>query len=179
MKKYSLNGFTLVEIMVTIAISAMAMTIGVVKYVDFNKTQTIKSAGLILKNNLRDIQTKAATGVKPVTAICNDPATLEGYLVTFNSRTQYQSEAQCSVDKPSGTIVTYDLTELTPGTYFPATLPGTFLFKVLGNGTDVARTIILQNDLTTPTKWYSLCVATSGEIVDCGYSTSTPSCTCT
>jgi len=59
------TGFTLLEIMISITIIGLLFTAGLARYMDFNKTQTLKSSVLDLKNNLRDIQAKANSGVKP------------------------------------------------------------------------------------------------------------------
>ncbi len=168
------SGFTLLEIMVAIGLATLLFTVGGVKYIDFNKTQTIKSAGQTFKNNLRAIQGKAQAGVKPTS--CSTTEILNGYDVKYATNTSYLSVAICnSTNKDT---VTYTVPS---GIYINSITQ--FRFQPVAQGTNNTSTIILKNTSGSPiasTKWYSLCIAVSGDIRDCGYTTgsSQPICSC-
>lgn len=172
MKSQALTrGFTLVELMLAVAITASLVGLGFVRYKDLNRTQLVKNAGLTLKNNLRDIETNSLTGIKPVGCLAGQ--VLTGYRVTiFATMTQYVSTAYC--DASPYTAVNY---YLPAGLIFHEPVAGAWsTFKPLGQGVDTARrfTIRTSGTVNTNTKWYSICVASNGNLRDgsgCGYFT--------
>ncbi len=172
MDKISRLGFTLIEIMVAVAIGALIVGIGGAKYMDFNKTQSVKAAGQTFKNNLRAIQGKATSSIKPAGCGSN---TLDGYRVIMPNFTTYTSEADCS-----GGVFTDLVTYTLPANISFNTLPGGFTFNVLGMGTTLGLGVVYTlKDNSTTVKYYSICVVPSGDIKDCGYAAgSLPICTC-
>lgn len=170
-------GFTLLELMIAVTLSVAMIGIGGVKYLDFNKIQSIKGAGQTFKNNLRAIQGKALASVKP--AGCPDTSTLTGYLLTGINPTKYSSQATCTPSPGTVDLVTYTLPT---GIYFRA-VPDNFTFRLLGQGTSLVsgQVMTLQNAPLNinSTKFYSVCVSPGGDIKDCGYAASSPpACTC-
>lgn len=169
-----MKGFTFIEIIVAMTISMLVIGFASVKYVDFNRTQIIKNAGATLKNNLRDTQTKAITGIRPTG--CN---ILDGYQVSFTPTT-YATDAYCGA--PSGNSTTYTL----PPNLIFNPVPGNFRFNVLAqNVTNAPVSIFVRTSgsLTNSTKWFGICVASGGDIIDtgnCGYKVqiTQPGCTC-
>jgi len=81
-------GFTLIELMVTISIIAILAGLGTARYINFNKTQTLKSVANDLKNNLRLAQNKALVQEKPGGCV-----NFEGYRV---NTTSYSLVALCN-----------------------------------------------------------------------------------
>lgn len=161
-------GFTLIELMIAISIGSLVLTLGTARYMDFNKTQTIKEVGLTVKNNLRQIQTKATTGVKPASAACTSSVSLDGYQITI-SNTSITSTAVCNGSTSGNPVTTYNLPA---GLFFDSS--GSTIFNVLGKGVSVAKQILIKNSSTSPSKWYALYIRASGEIKDCGYTSDVP-----
>jgi len=178
------RGFTLIELMVVIVISAILMTFGYVRYVDFNRTQKIKGAGLTFINNLRDFQADALAGIKPNSSQCVPPPATNvftGYEIRPQGGTSYYTRGLCTGGTP-GTEVKYDLPSGLQFHTSPVWNPN-IRFMGLGQGvTNTVNNIQIRTtgSVTSDTKWYTLCVSTSGEIKDCGYSTgiSAPTCVC-
>lgn len=98
-------GFTLVELMVTITIIGILVTVGVAGYSRFNQTQTLRTAANDLKNNLRLAQNKALSQQKPSGCTC-----LSGYQVVISS-SSYQMQAFCDLDPkiPCGPTETFTM----------------------------------------------------------------------
>ncbi|MCR4263836.1 MAG: type II secretion system GspH family protein [Candidatus Roizmanbacteria bacterium] len=81
----SKKAFTLIEILITIAVLGAAVGIGTASFVSFNERQTVEQAALTLKNNFRAIQQRALSGQKDI-EICKegglpagDPLPLAGW----------------------------------------------------------------------------------------------------
>ena len=80
------QGFTLIELMITIALMGLLFNLGIARYLDFNRRQSTTTIGLKLKNDLRSIQQKALSGVKPYVAPCTTAGNqLDGYLVHLHT----------------------------------------------------------------------------------------------
>jgi prepilin-type N-terminal cleavage/methylation domain-containing protein len=152
------SGFTILELIIGIAILGLTFTIGTAKYLEFNKTQTLKSAVLEMKNNLRDIQAKANAGVKP-SGSSGCTGDLVGYVVHYSSTTQYQVYADCG--NPSITRKTYSLIATTK--FQP--MFADFTFLSLSEGVSpAARTINIES--TSISKFYAINISRSGEITE-------------
>jgi len=196
------QGFTLVELMVVIALMGLLFNLGVARYIDFNRRQSVVAQGLKLKNNLRSIQQNALSGVKPATGC----TVLEGYVIHFHT-TDLRQFLFCT---PQHTILTLsDIASEPALKIFPlpsnfrygTTIGGAFqdashikhvLFKVLGSGIAiyegspsgnflpaVTSQLITIRAFANPYRYYSVCLAGGGDIKDCGYRTgSPPVCTC-
>ncbi|MBI4137142.1 type II secretion system protein [Candidatus Roizmanbacteria bacterium] len=81
MKFQNKHAFTLVEILITIAVVGAAVGIGTASYVSFNERQVVEQAALTLRNNFRSIQQRALSGQKDI-AICEEagnPLPLAGW----------------------------------------------------------------------------------------------------
>lgn len=162
-----MKGFTLIEVVISIAIGLLATGIILVNYNSYNDTQTLKQAGLTLKNNLRFAQEKAVSGVKP-NSVCSQ---LSGYSVTFTA-SSYIIQALCNPEGVTGdtttvTLPTKDISFTpipTPLNMPSVNLPGpsSFAFEVLSRGTS------LESPLTITMigfgKHYQLVVSPGGDI---------------
>lgn len=152
------QGFTLIELVVTIAISLFITGGIIVNYNSYNSTQTLKQAALTFKNNLRFLQSKANNGEKPGVAC----TTLSGWTVSLYTNT-YTYEANCD-DTLTGnpTVVT-----LPSGVSFTAIPnPNTITFRVLSRGTDLASYADIV--LLGSGKTYTVRISPSGDISDIG-----------
>lgn len=172
-------GFTLIEFIVVMSIISLIFGIGIVRYQDFNRTQTIKSAGLTFKNELREIQGRAVAGVKPATCT----ASLDGYRASFGNipDNSIQQDYIASMAICGISYINTGQYDLPKGIGFSDSIPGYIDFLVLGKGTTTLNSrIITISTFSSPVRYYSLCVASGGDIIDCGYSVgSRPTCSCT
>lgn len=147
------NGFTLIELMVVVIVTIILITFGFAKYLNFNKTQTIKQAGLKLKNDLRDAQGKALSGIKTCSGV------LDGYRLDYSlGGNSYSYYSSCSPSN-TGTPMTISLPT---GVTFSNN--GSVFFKSLGLGVNTLTTFCLSGY----GKFYKLSVTISGEIQDYG-----------
>lgn len=172
MSRVSLKkGFTLIELMVSFAMISIVFVLGVSRFIEFNRVQSVTGAGQTVKNNLRRIQSLGLSGSKP--AACAATDALNGYQVVFLDDKTYTAQALCG-GVVAGPVTTYTL----PADFTFSALPASFTFYVLGNGASANRAIILEG-YTNPVMYYALCVSTGGDIKDCGYGSGTiPACSC-
>jgi len=151
-----MKGFTLIEVIVAVAVSLVVTGFIIVNYNSYNDVQTLKQAALTFKNNLRLAQSKAVTGEKP--ALCTE---LAGYRVVFTS-TSYTIRARCNPEGNQGTTISVDLPH---GVTF-SPVPGTFWFTVVTRGTTLSTITTLQ--LIGSGKQYAIQVSPGGDISDLG-----------
>lgn len=180
------RGFTLIEIMITISIFALTLGFGIPRYLEFNTSQTLRSAGETFKNNLRDIQGKALAGDKPADGYCiNNPLyTWRVNFLDFTDRTSYHYQAWCGGPQPPYYPAGADTTYRLPNRLFfddgRGGIPANVLFLPIGKGTlvgGVSGARFIRD--ATSTHWYGICVSKSGDVQDCGYSTPAPPvCSC-
>ena len=150
-----MKGFTLIEVVVSIAIGLLATSFILANYNSYNDTQSLKQAGLTLKNNLRFAQTKSSSGVKPST-----PCTqLNGYSVTFLT-SSYAIQASCNPEGVTGTILTVTLPPNVSFITLPN--PSTFSFNVLSRGTSLDSPLTIV--MTGYGRNYTLIVSPGGDI---------------
>lgn len=128
-----LSGFTIIELLITISIIGLVLTIGLVYYQDFNRRQVVVQAAKDLKSNLRLAQSKALSGEKP--GGCS--GTLSGYRVDFTAN-NYTLAAICG-DIPFGAR-TYSFT----AGVSKVSGPNSLLFRVLAGGVDPPGEIVLS-----------------------------------
>lgn len=208
MKRNTKNarGFTLIELVVVMAIMGLLFNLGVARYVDFNRRQSVITTGLKLKNDLRSIQQKALSGLKPITIPCTE---LSGYVVHLHT-TELREFSICNM---AGTTVppifdsdpNVKAYPLPPNFQYGTTVGGAFqslsgsdsvyhvLFKVLGAGISLhndpiagpltirpeTSQLITIRAYSNPYRYYSVCISGGGDIKDCGYSSgSPPVCAC-
>jgi len=151
-----MKGFTLIEVIVAVAISLMVTGFILVNYNSFNDTQTLKQAALTLKNNLRFAQSKATTGQKPTS--CTQ---LVGYSVSF-TKSVYSIQALCNPEGLVGDVLSSGLPK---GVIF-SPIPAPVTFTVLSRGTDLTTGLCII--LLGSGKNYSFGLQTNGELNDLG-----------
>ncbi len=142
-------GFTLVEMMVAVSVTAILLGVGVAQYRKFSRTQLIKAAVRQLKSDLRVAQANALSGEKgscacgKFGAICGDPRdpTILGWEVSFPSATSYEIYGLCQngVTKfmSDGTLSTLSKS-LPTNVSFTSKPAIPIRFKVLGGGTNLS-----------------------------------------
>lgn len=162
----SLNGFTLIEIVVSVGISLLLLSAVIGNYNGYNDTQKLKQAALTVKNDFRFLQSKAISGEKPA-----DPSgiltpdefcpQLVGYQLTF-SASNYRYQAQCSPAAPNAPTTTVNL----PASITFTVYPSPFIVRVLSRGTSLTGTATIR--LTGLSRQYTLTVSPGGDISDVG-----------
>lgn len=180
---YSTNkkGFTLLELVVAMSISAIILQMGIANYQRFNRTQTLKNTGLGVKNALKDAQTKAIAAVKPDAVsypACTVSSTLDYYEMTLSpdcgsGRACIQSQAVCSGTATGPTSIftlplnySFDVVPSDPVRFYP-----------LRGSSNVTGNIDIQGALSTEVWFYRIHIDAGGEIQDCGYQKdSAPTC---
>ena len=135
-KNYKL-GFTLIELMVTIAIGLILVGGGLAAFRGAGTKEDLKQAGYSLQTNLRLFQQKASSGEKPVGCLGD----LEGFRVEADpGLTMYQVKAECGIaDGPETEF------ELTGGAVFEAEFSD-IVFYVLKPEPGGAQTITLNSE---------------------------------
>lgn len=95
-------GFSLIELMIVVSLFGVAASLVTASYLNFEKNQRVKNAASTLKNELRLIQNKAATGDKgPRGTVCNPSGgttTLGGWYLKIQSgasQTSYSIGGVC------------------------------------------------------------------------------------
>jgi prepilin-type N-terminal cleavage/methylation domain-containing protein len=152
-------GFTLIELMVAVGVMLTVATSVIVNYNSYNSTQALKQAALTAKNNIRLIQTKAASGEKPPGVVC---ASLTGWSMTYTA-TSYAYRPVCD-DAPAGLPTTIAVSDGITVSSLPAANP--LIFYVLARGTNLqsATNIIFSGS----GKEYVLQIQPNGDISDIG-----------
>lgn len=160
------SGFTLIEILVSIAVVFILIGVTFAGYASLNQRQQLLSAGHTVKNVLRDAQSRAGSGEVDC-SVCNcssgASAVLSGWYADFTSRTIY-GKCATTIFPASGqsfgiaaeiTIVPH----LTP--------PSVLTFKTFPPGTDQAATICLSHK-NLPGQYFAVRINKAGQINDDG-----------
>ena len=146
-------GYTLIEILVALSISATIFVIGYVAFREFARRQALLGAGRNLHADLRLAQGQALAGQKP-----DGCTVLVGYAFTVLNVSTYEVTGVCS--NSSFSIKTRDMPA---GIVFePLPTPNPIIFKILGEGTNIiagsrANFVLLQeatgNQSTVSVNW--------------------------
>lgn len=148
------EGFTLIELMIVIAIMGIIFSMGYASYQSYLKQQGILTVVRSIQSDLRFAEEAAISGNK---AGC--PGVFLGYQFTVTSATAYTVSANCS----SGLIATKTVSTIPNGiTIAPVTT--TITFKALGEGISPASTttLILTQPVTNITK--TITIGANGSI---------------
>jgi prepilin-type N-terminal cleavage/methylation domain-containing protein len=149
------KAFTLIEILVSLAVISTITGLVLVNYNNFNQVERMRQAGRNLRNDMRSIQAKASSGAKPVGVTCT---TLVGYQINFNTNSyNYQPVCTEGLVNPVVTVALPSGVEFYP-------IPLSQKFDVLA-GTTANDAIVT---VTTLGKKYHVQVSKSGDISDLG-----------
>lgn len=105
------KGFTIVEILVALAIVLVITGMGLPAFTSFNKRQAVKKVGSELRDNARLVQNRAISGEKRCT--CGNPPTdkdylLSGWYLQFNlilDNKSYNIDSKCKLNPDVGSYV--------------------------------------------------------------------------
>lgn len=153
----SKHGFTLVELLIVIAIFLTILGLGIASFNSFNRRERLKQTALNFKAFLRLSQTKAISAQKP----SSDCTTYAGVRVSFSANT-YSAQHSCTPEGVTGEIDSVTL----PGdiTFLPVPADFTFLTLTHTIDNDADETI----NLTNGTQTYGFILTPNGGIVDVG-----------
>lgn len=122
------KGYTLIELLIVMAIMGILFTVGYLSFQDYARRQTLLAAGRAVRVDIRTAIESAIAGNKP--AACNN--VLNGYQFWITSGTTYEIDAICS----GGNVVVTQATVPT-GITLTASNPNPVIFKVLAQGTNI------------------------------------------
>ncbi len=153
-RTYRQSGYTLFELIISIAIITIVFGLAIAAYNTFNKRERLRQTGLNLKANLRFAQTKSLSAEKP-TSGCT---TFSGMQVSFTSNS-YSIVHLCTEGAVGPSI---DTTLPSDITFSPT--PSTFTFLPLSRSTSLqaGQSLVLTNGSAT----YTLVVSGGGDISD-------------
>lgn len=155
-------GFTLIELIVSMAVIFILIGISFAGYASLNQRQTLVSAGQTMKNVIRDAQSRAYNGEVDC-SVCNcsvsQTSNFVGWYVDFGSKTIY---GQCGTssfsNRPFGLSDEIVITPyLTP--------PVKILFKRSSAGVDQAATVCLS-DNNLAGNFYPVRISSAGVVSD-------------
>ncbi len=165
MRSTTRNGFSLLELLIAIAISSALIGVSVAGYRDFASRQAVDAGVRVLYSGLRVAQTKASSGEKPAGCV----GSFDGYRVRFLTSggviTSFETRAVCGGTEVAGTTTPFPANLVVT---LSATTPTAFTFKPLALGTDLSpanpATITIARTVAGATRSFQVQVSSSGEI---------------
>lgn len=163
------NGFSLIELLVSISIISVLFGVGIAAYNEFNRKQIMTQNAKQVESDLRLAQNKALTGQKDCVTVCggdingrctNTSLPLVGWFINFTTKEIY---GKCSTSVFGTSTITY------PDSITVTSSPSPIMFSTLNIGSPSA-TICLSGY----GKIYKLSLTASGEIKDEGFVSSCP-----
>lgn len=164
----SQSAFTLIELVVSMAVIFILVGLSFAGYASLNQRQILISAGQTLKNVIRDAQSRAYNNEIDCN-ICNctinQTANFVGWYVDFGSKTIY---GQCGTSSfgPPRSFNLSDEIIITPYLTPPATPPVKLLFKNSPPGVSQGATICLSK--SNLGNFYTIRVSSAGVVSDDG-----------
>lgn len=145
------RGFTLIEILIVMAIISLASVGSYVGFVQFNRQQGLTSAWDTLRNNLNEAKSNATSQVI-VTGVCNQASrTLVGHQVAFGrsgATDYYELQEVCTLGVNTLTPVVKRVNLPSRITFNP--LPASFVrFQILSGNVINPKTITITNQSRT------------------------------
>ncbi len=137
------RGYTLIELLIVMAIMGILFTVGYLSFQDYSRRQTLLAVGRSVRVDIRTAIESAIAGNKP--AACNN--VLNGYQLWITSNSAYEIDAICS----AGNIVSKQAV-IPVGITISSPNPNPIIFKVLAQGTNIptgtTATIQIKQTLT-------------------------------
>jgi prepilin-type N-terminal cleavage/methylation domain-containing protein len=150
------KGFTLIELMITVAIGGILISAAIAAYRGLGEKQKVKQAGVSFQTNLKSYQQKALAGQKP--AECDSDDTLTGYQVEYVDDQTYSVKAICAINDPAAANIA-----LAEGVSFAVVFnPVQIFFPVLRSEAVGAQTITITS--TDSNYSYQVEIESSGVI---------------
>jgi len=140
---FSAEGFTIIELLVTLTIMGVLLGTTLVQYNTYNDRQQVKQAALTIMSDLHQVRSEAVSGKKPQVAGCSDVEPFNGYSVSFTYNSYTVSPRCNDVDVVEGQV-----THVLPSgvTFSSVPSPASFMYYSLTRGVSaVPDQIILTN----------------------------------
>lgn len=153
-KREKISGYTLLEVLVVLASTAILFTAGFAGFRQYERRQQLATAIKNLKTDLVLTQQLALSGQKPTDCT----GTLQGYKIVLNTM-DYTIYVSCNDDEPVKGPISY-------GPNIEYSGPASILFKVLAQGTDLTTDSELVLSQTTTFTNKALLITPAGEIRD-------------
>lgn len=132
------KGFTLIELMVVLSVTAVLGTLGVAGFTTYNQIQILQSATSDVVTILNLAKSRAQSQVK-LTALCSSSETLNGYKVDILAPKNYTLYLRCSgIDRQ----VSEETKILPSDLSFNAST--SFLFPIQTGGVQAAGQIVIS-----------------------------------
>lgn len=149
------KGYTLIEILIALSITALVFGLGYVGYRDFSRRQLVNATAQTLVADLRLAQEQALSGQKVGSCVV-----LDGYKFDLSANAYTVSAACSDTDYLIKTVMIPSQIKVTP----PTTNP--IIFKVLGQGTNLPDGTTVSIIIAEPTINYSITttVGSGGDI---------------
>lgn len=147
------NGFTLIEMIITVSLILLFTALGIAQYNTYNEKERVRQAFLTLRTDLRLAQTKADSALKP--DVCGDTV-FDGYQVSITENT-YTINAKCGATTSDMTVV-----YLPNGVTFSPN-PEQFVFYPMMRGTSLSAPLSLKL-ISTNSYELTLTIAPSGAV---------------
>ena len=135
------KGFTLIELMVVLSVTAVLGTLGIAGFTTYNQVQTLQVSANDLATTLNVARSRALSQVKLGSSCSASSQILEGYSVDISvPNKSYTLSSRCS-----GATSNLDIKTLPQNVSFksPDTSPTSFFFPVLLGGVQTAGQIVI------------------------------------
>lgn len=157
MRRTTVYGFTLIELIVVITILSTTLALGLASYNGFNQKEKLRQAALNFKSALRLAQTKSISAEKPNIGC----TAFNGMRITFTSTT-YTLRHHCDPEGYAGEFTTFTLPDSI--TFNPVPTNFTFLSRTNTTNLTVDRTFTFTNGSQN----YIIVISPNGNINDLG-----------
>lgn len=91
----SRRGFTLIELMVVLSVTAVLGTLGIAGFINYNQTQVLQTSSNEVAAMLNLAKSRSQSQIKPL-SLCPSANNLNGYTVVINAPSSYWLELNCS-----------------------------------------------------------------------------------
>lgn len=151
------RGYTIIEILIVLAILGLLFGVGYVNYRDYARRQTVTAAMRSLRSDLKLAAEQAIAGKKPSGCTGN----MDGVKFTVTSTSTYEISASCT----SGDV-TLRQGSLPTGITMNIPSVNPILFKVIGNGTNIpaGSSVVVGLTQNFTDNYRSVVISPSGDI---------------
>lgn len=179
------RGFTIIELLIAVAISGLLMVGAISKFNNFNENQKVKVAAQKVRNDLRLVQSRAASGLKPTLSSGETCTVFDGYNVDFVTAPPIGVQGWCDDGsgcvnaKKTGTTTTFALPlNITMTLSSTTPVPTQIIFRALSRGITLTTscyspipdlTITFNSPTATNKDFYKIVLYSSGDIDSVGF----------
>lgn len=153
------SGYTLIELLIVMAIIAILVTIGYLNFQDYSRHQALISAARSIQVNIRQAEEYAAAGKKPSGCL----TLLNGYQFKVTSQTTYEIDAICT---PNSFYIINQPFTMPLGMTIAAPNPNPVIFKSLAQGTNIGSggtaSIVITQTVSGNTK--TVTIGANGDV---------------